>query len=134
MLRSLVQLVKDAWTDIVRMSNVTGQNASTVDATDIPTRTASGSSLPELDEVMTDTAEISRTREVLHQAIQDHLCALYETPMVTTDFVIVAENVTDDGNYILYPAMSGNLSSWKCVGMAVAGFNYFSRIGSAGTS
>ena len=133
-MRSLVLRVLAVLTPTVRIPNATGLAASTADATDIPTRTASWSSLPELDEVKTDTAEISRTREVLHQAIQDHLCALYDTPMVTTDFVIVAENVTDDGNYILYPAMSGNLSSWKCVGMAVAGFNYFSRIGSAGTS
>jgi hypothetical protein len=100
------------------------------DATDIPTTVPSGSSLQELDDGMTDTAEISRTREVLHQAIQDHLCAQYGTPMVTTDWVIVAENVTDEGIYILYPAMSEQLSSWKCVGMAIAGFSYFSKIGS----
>ena len=79
---------------------------------------------------MTDTAEIARTRETLHQAIADHMSALYETPLVTTNWVVIAENVDGELNHILHPAMSADMTSWTLLGISLHGLRYFATLAS----
>ena len=128
----LARYAKELWNDTVASLNATGNVADPADVTETPTTQPSGSQLPEpeVDEV-TDTAEIARTRALLDEAIQNHMSALYETPLVTIDWVVIAENVDDSLNHILHPAMSSGMTSWKLLGLSMHGLRYFAALGSS---
>ena len=78
MLRSLVQLVREFWLNTVATYNATGSTAPTQNVSDSEILTIPTSG----DEVaMPDIDEIARTRALLDEAIQNHMSALYETPL-----------------------------------------------------
>ena len=80
-----------------------------------------------LTEMAADDVLIARTRRELDDAIQQHMRAMYGS-LVTIDWVLVAENVNDEDNHLLHPAISENMSGWKLRGMSWEAFKFMQAI------
>lgn len=74
---------------------------------------------------MSETSEVLvvKTRQALHQAIQDHMVAMHGA-VITTDWIVVSENVDDSNERILYSALSEGIPSWKVRGISYVGLKY----------
>ena len=70
---------------------------------------------------------IAKTRVALHDAIQAHMRALYG-PLVTTDYLVVAENMMEDEELMLHGAISEHLSGWKLRGMSYHGLKFMHEL------
>lgn len=72
---------------------------------------------------MTDNTEVEKTRQELHEAVQRHMQAVYG-PVVTLDWIVMAENVAEDDTRVLHAAFSEAATPWKVLGMAYQGLQH----------
>jgi len=70
--------------------------------------------------VSVDQDLVDSTRKDLHEALQTHLRALYG-PLVTTQFVVIAEDMLEDETIMLHPALSENITTWGLRGLSYQG-------------
>lgn len=70
---------------------------------------------------------VNKTRKELHEAIQNHMVAMHG-PVVTTDWIVISENVTDTDERILYSALSDGIPAWRVRGLAYTGLKYIHEL------
>ena len=100
-----------------------GNDAPVADDTEIPQMWESGSSMPDDDGVL-----LERKRSELHDAMESYFKIAFPGVLVTTDWLLIAENVMADEEEtrMLHPAVSRHMSSWKVLGMTAAAVKHFS--------
>lgn len=118
----LVQRVAKPLNPTARTQAATGSGAKPdADDLEIPQNLDDGSS------DMTDEV-IEQARRDVHDAIEQFMRLAFPGVLVTTDWLLIAEDVMsdDEETRVLHPAISANNTSWKILGMTAAAVRHFS--------
>ena len=77
---------------------------------------------------MLDDVLLERKRSELHDALESFMKVAFPGVLVTTDWLLIAEDVMsdDEETRVLHPAISATNTSWKILGMTAAAVRHFS--------
>jgi hypothetical protein len=78
--------------------------------------------------VTVDDVLLERKRSELHDALESFMKVAFPGVLVTTDWLLIAEDVMsdDEETRVLHPAISASNTSWKLLGMTAAAVRHFS--------
>ncbi len=81
---------------------------------------------------MSDDVLVARLQREMHDSIEKFMKVQYPGTVSTVDWMVIAENVVEDGDgdllHTLHPAVSSQMSGWKLRGMSWQALKYFQTL------